>query len=181
MISSRIQDYHYTTKGEILLTRTTNDTAINKEITINVPINLVWLAWTISERVSEWFAPETVIEAKEGGAYELYFIPGNRENMNTKGCKITTLVHEKELHFNWKGPDQFEALMNNENGLTNVKVSFDSINEDSTKVILEHTGFSDDSEDWNEAIKWHEMAWSGVLDSLKSALESGKGNVCCQP
>src|SRR5690606_9049355 len=174
-------NYHYITKGEILFTRTTNDTAINKEITINVPINLVWLAWTISERDSEWFATESDIEAKEGGAYELYFIHGNRENMNTNGSIITKPVDETELHFNLKGQYQFEALMNNENGLTNVKVSFDSINEDSTKVILEHTGFSDDSEDWNEAIKWHEMAWSGVLDSLKSALESGKGNVCCQP
>lgn len=31
------------------------------------------------------------------------------------------------------------------------------------------------TEEWNEAIKWHEMAWSGVLESLKSALEKGEG------
>lgn len=59
------------------MTTTTNDKAIIKEITIDAPLKLVWYAWTISERVSEWFAPETIVEAKEGGAYELYFIPGN--------------------------------------------------------------------------------------------------------
>lgn len=58
--------------------------------------------------------------------------------MDTKWCKITKLINEKELHFTWEGPDQFESLMNNENELTNVNVSFISINEDYTKVIVEH-------------------------------------------
>src|SRR5690606_28762688 len=97
----------------------------------------------ISERVSEWFAPEAVVELREGGAYELYFIPGNRTSMNTKGCKITKLINEKELHFTWKGPDEFEELMNKEDELTIVNVSFKSINDNSTKVIVEHIGFKD--------------------------------------
>jgi uncharacterized protein YndB with AHSA1/START domain len=163
------------------LTTTTNDKVIIKEIIISAPLNLVWYAWTISERISEWFAPESVVEAKEGGAYELYFIPGNSKGMNTKGCKISKLINEKELHFTWKGPDQFEAIMNKENELTNVNVSFKSINDDSTKVIVKHIGFKENDEDWIEAINWHQMAWTRVLDSLKSALEKGKGNVCCQP
>jgi ribosomal protein L22 len=100
--------------------------------------------------------------------------------MNTKGCKITKLIHEKELHFTWKGPDQFEKLMNNEDELTTVHVLYKTINEKSTKVILKHIGFND-HRDWTEAIFWHQMAWSDVLDSLKSALENGKGNLCCQP
>lgn len=162
------------------MTNITNDKAIINEKTINAPLNLVWFAWTISERVSEWFAPETVVEPMEGGAYELYFIPGNSEAMNTKGCKITKLIDKQELHFTWKGPDQFEALMNNENELTKVKVSLESINENSTKVVVEHIGFKE-NKDWTEAINWHQMAWSGVLESLKSALEKGEGNLCCQP
>lgn len=162
------------------MTTTAKDKAIINEVTINAPLNLVWYAWTIPERVSEWFAPQTVVELREGGAYELYFIPGNSTSMNTKGCKIIKLIKEKELHFTWKGPDQFEALMNNEDELTIVKVSFLSLNDNSTKVTIEHIGFKD-NEDWIDAINWHQMAWSGVLDSLKSALEKGEGNLCCQP
>lgn len=169
------------TEGEIYLSITSNNQGIIiKEVTINAPLNLVWYAWTISERVSEWFAPEAIVEAKEDGAYELYFIPGNRTGMNTMGCKITKFINERELHFTWKGPDQFEAIMNKENELTTVKLNFESINENSTKLILEHTGFKD-NEDWIEAINWHQMAWEGVLGSLKSSLEKGKGNLCCQP
>ncbi|MFS0674860.1 SRPBCC family protein [Ornithinibacillus sp. 179-J 7C1 HS] len=162
------------------MTTTTNNKAIKKEITIKASLNLAWLAWTISERVSEWFAPEVIVEAKVGGAFELYFIPGNKSSMNTKGCTITKLIHEKELHFTWRGPDEFEALMNNENELTTVKVYFESINDHSTKVLVEHDGFKNHPK-WNEAINWHNVAWSGVLDSLKSALEKGEGNLCCQP
>ena len=159
---------------------TANEKAIINETTIDTPLNLVWLAWTISERVSEWFAPEAKVEAKEGGAYELYFIPGNNTGMNTKGCKITKLITENKIEFTWKGPDQFEDLMNNEDELTTVHVSFQAIHENSAKVIVEHRGFKN-HEDWIEAINWHQMAWSGVLDSLKSALEKGEGNLCCQP
>ncbi|GGA60202.1 SRPBCC family protein [Ornithinibacillus halotolerans] len=159
---------------------TTNNKAITKEVTINAPLDLVWYAWTISERVSEWFAPEAVVDLREGGAYELYFIPGNSTSMNTKGCKITKLISKKELHFTWKGPDQFEELMNNDNELTTVCVNLQSINENSTKVTLKHIGFKD-KEEWVEAFEWHQMAWSGVLESLKSALEKGEGNLCCQP
>jgi len=162
------------------LTITTNDGAITNEVTINASLNLVWYAWTISERVSEWFAPETVIEAREGGAYELYFIPGNKTAMNTKGCNIIKMVEEKELQFTWKAPDQFESIMNNENELTTVKVKFESVKSDSTRVVVEHFGFKDDK-NWKDAIEWHKMAWAGVLSSLKSALEEDKGNLCCQP
>jgi len=166
--------------GGFVLTTTTNDRTITNEVTINAPLYLVWYAWTISERVSEWFAPETVVEAMEGGAYELYFIPGNKTGMNTKGCKIIKLVDKKELRFTWKGPDQFESIMNNENELTNVNVSFEPVDTDSTKINVEHTGFKED-DNWKEAFDWHQMAWSGVLSSLKSALEKGEGNLCCQP
>ncbi|WP_207308605.1 SRPBCC family protein [Bacillus timonensis] len=162
------------------MTITTNDRTIINKVTINAPLHLVWYAWTISERVSEWFAPEAFIEAIEGGAYELYFIPGNTNEMNTKECKIIKLVEEKELRFTWKGPDQFDSIMNSENELTTVNVSFEQVDTETTKVIVEHSGFKEDNI-WKEAFEWHQMAWSGVLSSLKSALEKGEGSLCCQP
>lgn len=158
----------------------TMDRSVSKEVIISAPIDLVWYAWTIAERVSEWFAPQAIVEPVEGGAYELYFIPGNTDMMNTKGCKIVQLKREEQLQFTWKGPDQFADLMNSENRLTDVKVKFDEINEETTKVSIEHLGF-EEGEQWKEAVNWHDMAWSGVLDSLKSALEKGEGNLCCQP
>lgn len=153
---------------------------VKNEVTVNLPIELVWHAWTISDRVAQWFSPEANIEAKVGGAYELYFVPGNKSGMNTKGCKILKMDHYKELVFEWKGPDQFSSLMNEAYPLTKVTVNFEKVSDDTTKVIVLHTGFKEGAA-WNEAIQWHEMAWAGVLKSLKNALETGKGELCCQP
>ncbi|MEW8972141.1 SRPBCC domain-containing protein [Mesobacillus jeotgali] len=153
---------------------------VKQEIIINAPVELIWHAWTIPDRVALWFAPETNIEAKVGGAYELYFIPGNRTGMNTMGCKVLKLEPFKDLVFEWKAPDQFSSLMNEEEKLTIISVNFVRLEDNSTKVTTRHTGFKD-GEEWTEAITWHEMAWSGVLKSLKNALETGKGDLCCQP
>ncbi|MFC4410911.1 SRPBCC domain-containing protein [Chungangia koreensis] len=153
---------------------------VSKEVLISAPIDLVWYAWTISERVSEWFAPQAIVDPHEGGAYELYFIPGNTDMMNTKGCKITQLKREEQLQFTWKGPDQFANLMNDEERLTVVKVEFNKIDEKTSRVVIEHSGFQE-GDQWKEAIEWHKMAWNGVLDSLKTALEKGEGNLCCRP
>ncbi|MUK89819.1 SRPBCC domain-containing protein [Ornithinibacillus sp. L9] len=153
---------------------------LTNTITIQASIQLVWHAWTISERVSEWFAPKAEIDLRVGGAFELYFIPENTSTMNTKGCKIIRVLHEKELQFTWKGPDQFTNIMNQENELTIVHVNFHKIDQETTNVTINHSGFKEGN-DWQEAMKWHQTAWTDVLSSLKSALEKGAGNLCCHP
>lgn len=140
---------------------------------------LVWAAWTIADRVKLWFAPDANVEAKLGGAFELFFIPGNHEQMNTKGCKITELVPMERLSFTWKGPDDFAGIMNNENSLTVVTVTLMNENKQ-TKVTIEHAGWGE-GEEWEKAYQWHVMAWNQVASSLKSSIESGKGDLCCVP
>lgn len=152
---------------------------ISKKITVNAPIDLVWHAWTISERVSQWFAAKSIVEARIDGPYELYFNPADTNTMNTKGCKISKISKEEELEFSWKGPDHFAAVMNKEDELTKVNVSFKKVG-DQTEITVIHTGWKSDPE-WTEAIDWHKMAWDGVLSSLKSNIENGQGDLCCKP
>jgi uncharacterized protein YndB with AHSA1/START domain len=157
-----------------------------KEITIecstivNASVDLVWYAWTISERISEWLAPQAVIDARIGGSFELYFIPGNTSSMNTRCCKIINIIEKEFLEFSWKGPDPFDSLMNQADALTTVCVRLEKIDIENTKVIIRHEGFND-KESWKEALEWHHSAWTDVLRSLKSSLEKGEGNLCCQP
>lgn len=63
----------------------------------------------------------------------------------------------------------------NNNELTVVKVSFQTIDEDKTSVKVIHDGFKDTNE-WSEAFQWHQMAWVQVLNSLKAAIEKVKAN-----
>ncbi|UFJ41680.1 SRPBCC domain-containing protein [Brevibacillus humidisoli] len=152
---------------------------IVKEVTIAASPELVWWAWTSSDRVAAWFAPEANVEARVGGAFELFFDPANREQMSTKGCIYTELKPKERLAFTWKGPDPFAELMNRQAELTRVVVTLQEEN-GGTRLLLEHAGWGDGDE-WAKALEWHQMAWDQVLGSLKSALESGEGQLCCQP
>jgi len=153
--------------------------ALQVETEIESSLELVWLAFTQTDRVIQWFAPDANIEPRLGGAYELFFDPSNREQMGTKGCFLTLFEPKERLGFTWKGPDDFASLMNQDNALTYVLVTL-SEQAGKTKVVIEHFGWKE-SEEWDKARAWHEMAWSQVLASLKSALETGKGDLCCVP
>jgi hypothetical protein len=65
-----------------------------------------------------------------------------------------------------------------ENELTIITAAFEKVDDMTTSIDVIHSGFKQD-DNWSEALQWHEMAWSGVLESLKSALEKDKGNLCC--
>lgn len=154
--------------------------AIRQSVTVDAEPDLVWHAWTRADRLTLWFAPEAVIEPRVGGAFELYFIPGNRDSMNTRGCEFLRVEEPRLLSFTWRGPDPFAEVMNVEDALTAVKVTIDSAVEGRSVVRVEHEGFPEGDE-WEQARAWHVSAWENALGSLKQALETGEGELCCRP
>jgi uncharacterized protein YndB with AHSA1/START domain len=155
------------------------DQIVRQEIAVAAPLEVVWLAWTRSDRITVWFAPRARVDARPGGPFELFFDPDHPDHQSTKGCVFTTVEPMKQLVFTWKGPDPFAAWMNREESLTSVSVRFQEEGE-RTRVIVEHTGWGE-GEEWEEARRWHQTAWAGCLESLRSALESGEGDICCLP
>lgn len=142
---------------------------LRAEISIRAPLDQIWLAWTSSERITSWFAPEASIDPRPGGYFELYFDPGNHDHECTKGCVFTLVEPKKRLGFTWKGPGQFARLMNDPSNLTSVLVTFHD-EDGTTRIVLKHTGWGE-GEGWAEARSWHKRAWKEALDSLKSELE----------
>jgi uncharacterized protein YndB with AHSA1/START domain len=153
--------------------------SIREEVVVAASPDILWHAWTISDRVAKWFAPAANVDARIGGAYEVFFDPTDHSRMSTKGCKVTAMEPHRHLAFTWKGPDHVAAIMNDESRLTVVRVTL-SPEGDGTRVVVEHTGWGE-GEEWAKAREWHVMAWKQVTGSLKSALESGQGDLCCQP
>ena len=152
---------------------------VRVEVTMAAPRNLVWWAWTKPDRITVWFAPEARLDARPGGPFELFFDPSDHDHQCTKGCIFTLVEPYQRFGFTWKGPDQFATLMNNPNSLTSVLVTL--YDEDrGTRVVVEHSGWGE-GEEWAQARAWHQTAWEQVLGSLKSALESGQGLLCCAP
>ncbi|WP_339320046.1 SRPBCC domain-containing protein [Paenibacillus sp. FSL R10-2734] len=148
------------------------------QIVVNSNLELVWKAWTEADRLSEWFAPEVLVDLKEGGKYELYFDPSNNQSMSTAGCKIIRIEAPHTLVFEWKGPDPFAEVMNNPANLTQVELNLKALS-DGTLVTIFHSGWTE-AEPSQTAKSWHEQAWTQMLSSLKSKLEAGQGMLCCQ-
>ena len=125
----------------------------------------LWQEWTDQTKITKWFSPQANIEPHLGGAYELFFNPSNHDSMSTKGCKITKFKPPTQLSFQWKGPDQYDHIMNNP-PQTHVEVTLTTRCK-KTKISIKHTGWKQGPE-WEEAKEWHNKAWQGVLRDLKS-------------
>jgi uncharacterized protein YndB with AHSA1/START domain len=141
---------------------------ISLKRTIKAPIQALWQTWTNTDKVNKWFSPEANIQPTQGGAYELFFDPKDHNHMSTIGCKITEIQAPTSLHFQWKGPDQYAAFMNNP-PKTSVKVTLTEA-EGKTTLTVEHDGWEEGAQ-WRDAKEWHIGAWEGVLDELENYLK----------
>lgn len=153
--------------------------AVETQVLVKAPREVVWWAWTRAERITQWFAPAATIDPRPGGAFELFFNPADRSRDCTAGCTFTAVEPMTRLAFTWKGPDLFAAVMNHPDRLTAVTVTMEPV-EGGTRVTVVHAGWGE-GDGWAEARRWHAAAWRQVLDSLKGALESGRGDLCCAP
>jgi len=62
-----------------------SDRILSKEIIIPGTLDDVWRAWTTTEGVKSFFAPDARVELRLGGPYEIYFVadspPGDRKSV----------------------------------------------------------------------------------------------------
>lgn len=122
--------------------------------------------FTDSKLLAEWLADRADVEPKVGGKYEIFWnSPPAPPNRGTSGCKITLLVPDKLLGFDWIGPTMFDDAMNIADPATHVLVTFIPIGDHATEVHLVHSGWGH-SAAWDKPRLWFERAWSGALEAL---------------
>jgi uncharacterized protein YndB with AHSA1/START domain len=105
------------------------------------------------------------IQPNLGGGYELFWDPERKEQNSTLGCKITAIVPDRILAFDWKGPVDFEKFMNID-PLTHVVVSFFSNRDGSTDVHLIHSGWGNSSQ-WDAAREYFKKGWASAFQNLE--------------
>lgn len=126
--------------------------------------------FTVNEHLEKWLTVVADVEPRVGGRYELFWVPDDKENESTTGCKVLAIQPGKFLSFEWKGPKQFKHFMNDVRPLTNVAVSFIPT-EEGTEVYLLHTGWGDTPE-WEKARQWFIAQWKATLSELKKYVRS---------
>lgn len=129
---------------------------------------LAFRFFTEKNFLESWLTSVADVDARLDGKYELFWEPGNPEDNSTKGCRITTFDQNRLLAFDWKGPVQFKAFMNDVDPLTHVSVFFGPCGDDpkkSSDVVLVHSGWRSNP-DWVEARHWQKRAWEVAFEEL---------------
>ncbi len=128
--------------------------------------------FTNNDLLTSWLTNLADVDPRVGGKYELFWVPEEKENNSTIGCKITALEPGKLLAFEWKGPIFYKEFMNVSDPLTHVAVMFlDSPEEGHTEVHLLHSGWRK-GEEWEEARIYFVKAWAKAFNDLKQLVET---------
>ncbi len=144
--------------------------AIDRSVDVVATLDQAWDAWTTREGITSFFAPDAKIEARVGGAFEVYFDPGAAPG--AKGAddmRFMALQPKKMLSFTWNAPPHLPAARGQR---TLVVVRFEPLGDRLTRITLHHTGWGDGGE-WDQAYAYFERAWGGVLGNLKKRFEQG--------
>ena len=139
-------------------------------ITVNADARDLFEMLTVSRKLESWLTMEADVEPRVGGKYELFWNPKEREFDSTIGCRITAIVRDKLLAFEWKGPKQYAGFMNVADPLTHVVVFLIPVDENKTELHLIHSGWRGTPE-WEKARRWFENLWGPCLQQLKKVVE----------
>lgn len=144
--------------------------ALDKEIVVPAGVDAVWQAWTTSEGIKTFFAPDALVEARVGGAFQIYIDPGAEPgNKGADDMRILAIQPKKMLSFDWNAPPSLPQARQQR---TFVIVRLVPLDAKTTRVTLHHTGWGDGGE-WDQAYQYFDRAWGTVLGGLKTRFEQG--------
>ena len=144
--------------------------AINEKITVKANVEDVWKAWTTTEGIKSFFAPDGKVELRIDGPFETYMNPFAEPGM--KGAdfmRILAFQEKKMLSFTWNAPPHLPEARKQR---TVVIVRLISRGDAITDVTLHHVGWGDGGE-WDKAHDYFAKAWPNVLKNLQKRFDSG--------
>ena len=132
----------------------------------NAPIESVWDAWTKTENIMQWKAPEGMttpeakIDLRVGGSYKIAMAGGHAGPTGkvTVGGVYKTINKPNKLVFNWKWEGQDEE--------TQVTVALNALSKKQTELTIIHEGFGS-----SDSMKRHNQGWVSTFNKLENFLK----------
>lgn len=144
--------------------------AINEKTTVKANVDEVWKAWTTTEGIKSFFAPDAKVELRVDGPFQVYINPYAEAGMKgADDMRILAFQDKKMLSFTWNAPPSLPEARKQR---TIVIVRFISRGEALTDVTLHHVGWGDGGE-WDKAHDYFVKSWPNVLKNLKKRFDDG--------
>lgn len=149
---------------------TAQERTLVKMATVKAGVDAVWNAWTTTEGIKSFFAPDALIDARPGGPFEIYFNPYARPGLRGADGMVVLAVQEKKmLSFTWNAPPHLPEVRGQR---TSVTVRLAPAGEGLTEVRLTHNGWGDGGQ-WDKAYDYFDKAWAHVLANLGKRFTEG--------
>jgi uncharacterized protein YndB with AHSA1/START domain len=144
--------------------------AIDREVVVAANVDAVWQAWTTSEGIKTFFAPDARVELRVDGPFEIYINPYAAPGMKgADNMRIIGFQPQRMLSFTWNAPPSLPEARANR---SIVIVRFEPVGDTQTRVTLHHVGWGDGGE-WDKAYDYFGKAWPNVLGNLQKRFTSG--------
>ena len=142
---------------------------ITKQVVVKAPVEQVWQAWTTSEGIKTFFAPDANVEARVDGPFQIYFNPYAEPGLKgADDTRILALQPPSMLSFTWNAPPSLPEARKQR---TYVTVRMKPVAE-GTQVSIAHGGWGDGGE-WDKAYAYFDRAWGNVLNNLDKRFREG--------
>ena len=143
---------------------------LHKQVMVKAPIDSVWQAWTTSEGIKTFFAPDGNVEARPDGPFQVFINPFGEPGMKgADDMRVLSVQPPKMLSFTWNAPPSLPEARKQR---TVVIVRFEPAGEGQTRVTLNHVGWGDGGE-WDKAYAYFDAAWDKVLGNLQKRFTDG--------
>ena len=144
--------------------------AISEKITVKANVDDVWKAWTTTEGIKTFFAPDAKVELRVDGPFEIYINPfGAPGEKGADDMRIIGFQEKKMLTFNWNAPPSLPEVRKQRSV---VIVRFISRGDALTDVTLHHVGWGEGGE-WDKAYAYLSKTWPNVLKNLQKRFDTG--------
>ncbi|HEY5893108.1 MAG TPA: SRPBCC domain-containing protein [Chthoniobacterales bacterium] len=140
------------------------------EVIAKAPVEDVWRAWTTTDGVKSFFAPDANVELRVDGPFEIFFNPFAKPGeKGADGMRIIGFQENKMLSFTWNAPPHLPEARK-QRSVVIVRLAREG--DDTTRVTLHHVGWGEGGE-WDKAYEYFSKAWPNVLKSLQTRFEKG--------
>jgi uncharacterized protein YndB with AHSA1/START domain len=144
--------------------------ALTKVAVVPAPLEAVWKAWTTTEGIKSFFAPDARVEARPGGPFEVFFNPYAKPgHKGADGMVVLGVQENRMLSFTWNSPPHLPEVRLQRTAVT---LRFSALGENRTEVRLTHTGWGDGGQ-WDQSFAYFDTAWGRVLANLEKRFAEG--------
>jgi uncharacterized protein YndB with AHSA1/START domain len=144
--------------------------AIDLDVQVAAPVESVWKAWTTTEGIKSFFAPDARVELAVGGPFEIYINPFAPAGLKgADDMRIIGFQENRMLSFTWNAPPSLPEARKQR---TIVILRFQPDGANTTRVHLHHVGWGDGGE-WDKAYDYFARAWPNVMGNLQKRFATG--------